>query len=225
MTGGEPVSDEEIIARERRRLRNTGRIIVAIIALAAAGDLLLFFDGMSGALPGIGISAQGVRLFLVAGLLAAVIGLAWVSWRGRQAQARSERIVRRQIDDHQALGGLGLAVLLILLLEFATRASEGARPPFFFIALVLFAAFTFFSPRARRSGIARLLDDELTRALRGKSVLVGYLAAMAMLSGLYLTIFYSPALAMQAGPFLLVAGVAVPVLYFLFLQWQAGRGG
>ena len=221
-------TDKEIIARERDIHRAAVRARMWLWASVAASILLLAVIFKSGI-------SQATAEILVAIIVAQmVIGIAWISWRfWPPREARAVRIIRKQIDDYHARLRWALLIGLVPLLQFTISLmywpndpGGSGRPPFGFVFIILsYAWIVCFGPGFLKTEYREALNDELTRALRGKSVLVGYLLLMFLVSASYIPVLYDPALATALMPFLLFGGVTVPLLHFFFLQWQAGRSG
>jgi len=66
-------------------------------------------------------------------------------------------------------------------------------------------------------------EDELSRALRARALRVGYVTLLLAISAALVAILYRPSLAVAILPWVLFAGFAIPSLYYVFLDWRAGR--
>lgn len=233
-----PRTDDEIIAEERRRYRRRVReLMVPLLALVGLVLLLLAADHFR-LLTQLGISHGFVAAVLdfFPFALVAVIVIALV--RNRPSKdAHSERILRRQIDTYSARWRWLTIMILILLPVMAHNLTARAallrdhvswdrlfQPlSFLFVALTFSGVVSFGYGFARKS-YREALSDELARALRARTVRIGYLSLMGMLSAAYLAVLYRLAPATTVLPAVLAAGVAVPMIYHLVLDWRAGRG-
>jgi Na+/proline symporter len=92
------------------------------------------------------------------------------------------------------------------------------------LSLVLLAALWtggyWFKPRAVRA----LMDDEVTRANRASARALGYLLAMLVAIGLYLTSLFEPVEMRLAMHTVVSAGIATALLRFGLLERRAYRG-
>lgn len=225
-------SDEEIIAEERRRYRH--RIRLLAIFIAAMATLLLLSEAYSHHLLGpLGIlPAAIVRYFP---MLVAVFFLV-VIWRNRPSkEARSPRVLRKQIDGHMAQWRLVTLVMVVVVAMSAQIEVNLARhlsgvPPWrawfqpgaFLFVIVVFSGVAVFGYGFASKSYREAMSDELIRALRARAVRAGYLAMMILLSAAYLAILHGLVSAVTVLPWLLAAGVTIPMLYFLILDWRAG---
>ena len=66
-------------------------------------------------------------------------------------------------------------------------------------------------------------EDELSRAIRARALRMGYVTLMLAISAALVAILYRPSLAVTILPWVLFAGFAIPSLYYVFLDWWAGR--
>lgn len=71
----------------------------------------------------------------------------------------------------------------------------------------------------------RFLDDEVTRSFRARAQRLGYLLLLFILMGLGVLARINPQAAAQFMPLGLALGGALPILYFVYLDWQASRSG
>jgi hypothetical protein len=70
-----------------------------------------------------------------------------------------------------------------------------------------------------------LMDDEVTRSFRARAQRLGYLLLLFLLLGFCVLARVDAKEAARYMPLGLVAGCVLPVLYFVFLDWQASRSG
>jgi len=239
----EPQSDEEIIASERQAYRTHMRAGVlcglALGIMIAVGVITLWhYFGPLVNMPGIpGVIAINLPPLLFIGAVIAVLSVV----RRRNPipkEAMSERIVRKQVDDHQTRGGWLIWLFLLLALNFTFDQARnppqlGPGAPFFrweHAATFVFFMATLSLIASLGRGFARrrkfrFVDDELSRFLRGRAVQFGYLAIILSLCAVYLAILYRPDWAASVLPWVMLVGVATPLICFQIMQWQAGRGG
>ena len=236
-------SDEQIIAKERQAYRThmqagvLSGLALGIVLAAVVIPLWQYFDPLVNA-PGIpGVIAINLPPLLIIG---AAVLILWIVKRRNPIpkEATTERIVRQQVDDHQRRGAWLIWLFLLLALNFTFdrarnppqlgpgaplfRWEEAATFVFFMATLSLIASLG--RGFARRKKFS-LVDDELSRFLRGRAVQFGYLAIILALCAAYLAILYQPAWAVSALPWVMFVGVATPLICFQILQWQAGHGG
>lgn len=227
------LSDDEIIAHERRKSKKA--IISALVfwPIVACGIILLFAI-QDGAFPNAGMLRTGARLLLRGFplLLLASVWLLFLRFRPSK-EALTDRIQRKRIDEFQGRFRIGLLLFIIVAgvecFGFGRQPSFAVRNLysqllFVFLLMMFAAAITFgqgwlsFRPHPSR-------DDELVRALRAQVTRIGYLLLMVALGAVYLVQLYRPELVSVAVRGSLFAGIAIPALSYLFLEWRAGRGG
>jgi len=236
----EPDSDEEIIAKERHAFRTRMRAGVllglGLGIVTAVGTIALWpYFGPVVNTPGIlrVIAFNLPALFMIA----AAIGIQRVLKRRNPIpkEALSERIVSRQIDEHQTRGRWIIWLMLLVALNSTSNQVRdhplGPGVPFFrwegaaiFVVLMTMLSLLACGWGLMRRRHFRIIDDELNRFLRGRAVQIGYLAMMLTLCAAYLAILYQPDWAASALPWVILIGAATPLICFQFLQWQAGRG-
>jgi hypothetical protein len=91
------------------------------------------------------------------------------------------------------------------------------------VFLVIMALYV--RPGWLNADLSRFLDDEVTRSFRARAQRLGYLLLLFILMGLSVVARINPKVAAQFMPLGLAAGGALPILYFVYLDWQASRGG
>jgi len=69
------------------------------------------------------------------------------------------------------------------------------------------------------------LDDEVTWSFRARAQRLGYLLMLFIVLGFSVLARIDPGSAAYYLPLGLAAGIALPVLYFVYLDWQASRSG
>jgi hypothetical protein len=216
------LSDDEIIARERRKLRQ---------AMVAG-----FVGGL--ALVGFSILLWNIRpewkdkafLFLPLVIIAAVIAAWYLFWRPA-SEAMSSRIMQKRVDEFQGRFRITLLFMTVITMQqllhdpTPEQGAYSSRP--FSLVLMLLAAASLiafgFGWFNRRFDAVR--NDELACALRFQVSRIGYLVLMAGLSATYLAFLYRPDLLSLVLRCALFAGIAVPALSYVGLEWRAGRGG
>ncbi|MES2253679.1 MAG: hypothetical protein V4559_01415 [Pseudomonadota bacterium] len=96
-------------------------------------------------------------------------------------------------------------------------------PVVFIVFLVISSLYM--NPSWLNPDLRRFLDDEVTRSFRARAQRLGYLLMMFVLLGFCLLARISAQAAAQFMPLGLALGAALPILYFVYLDWQADRGG
>ncbi|MGA7674348.1 MAG: hypothetical protein WCA78_04795 [Rhizomicrobium sp.] len=82
-----------------------------------------------------------------------------------------------------------------------------------------------FGPGFLAGARRRALNDEHTRALQHSAAMFGYLLCVILMCAVLGAMTFSPLLGLVAMPGAIAAIVILPGIYFLFLQWRAGRNG
>lgn len=151
-------------------------------------------------------------------------------------EAKSERILRKQIDDHNQRAQYLYLLLAgsIALDAWALPASDlpvpGAdvsawvSPAGFAFAILGLGALVCFGPCFMRTARRRALNDEWTRAMRGRAATIGYMLSVAALGAIYLVSLYRPEWNSAVLPPIMAGVVVIPTFVFLTQQWRAGRG-
>ena len=216
------LSDDEIIAREKNKIRQA-RIAGLVGGLALVGFLILVWNVRPE-------WKDKVLPVLPVVIIAAVIAAWYLFWRPAP-EAMSSRIMQKRVDEFQGRFRITLLIMTFItmqqLLQDPTleQGAYSSRP--FRLVLMLLAAASLiafgFGGLNRRFDLVR--NDELARALRFQVSRIGYLVLMAGLCAAYLAFLYRPdllSLVLRSGLF---AGIAVPALFYIGLEWRAGRGG
>jgi hypothetical protein len=141
------------------------------------------------------------------------------------------------MDKKQAQWRVMLASQSILILTFAVEA-VGLWPmrahswlfaaPFlaltlvmvFFVVVALYVRLGWMNPDLRL-----FLDDEVTRSFRARAQKLGYLLLLFIFLGLSAVARINPQAAVRYMPLGLALGCALPIFYFVYLDWQASRSG
>jgi hypothetical protein len=219
-------SDDEIIAREKRKLRQA-TISGLIGGLVLVGLLVLVWHVRPNGL-------DKYFLFVPLVLVAVAFAVSYLFWRPAP-EAMSDRILRKRVDEFQGrirlylLGGTFLVGQAVLdAPATAQQLAPGGFPPrpitviFLLLAAATCIAFGF-GWLNRSFDIIR--NDELARALRFEVSRIGYLVLMAGLCIAYASLLYRPDLLSLVLRGALFAGIAVPALSYVILEWRAGEGG
>jgi hypothetical protein len=220
------LTDDEIIAREKRKIRQA--MIAGLIGgIALVGFSILLWNVRPGAL-------DEFLPFVPLIAIVAVFAAWYLFWRPAP-EAMSTRILGKRVDEFQGRFRIILLFMAILIgnqllnrsatYDSLKHSSFPPRP--FTLVLMLLAAASLiafgFGWLNRRFDTVR--NDELARALRFQVSRIGYLVLMAGLCAAYLAYVYRPdllSLVLRTGLF---AGIAVPALLYVGLEWRAGRGG
>ena len=232
----EPMSETDLIAYEQRRARRERVFLYLVFAF-------IVYMTVTEYLPLAWQLQNWPKLYGILAV-AAAFALRILLVRQPSIAARDEKVVRKLSDDHQLRVRLSWLMMLILLLHLAltdsrsiTTIAEGIRThrlpsnsfdpsPFMTAGFFILCAVGLYSGNwLIKREFRAAVNDELTRALRGRALAAGYLFAMCLLAGAFVTIMVTQVNAAQLLLWLMFAGVAVPVLYFLFLDWRASRGG
>lgn len=230
----EPLSDKEIIARERRSYRRG-------LALFPVGLLLGFavmggftWAQYSGLLPK-WFSESALAPITLALVIVLMILMAFRIFARPPKEAMSERILRKQIDDHQKRSRILYILIPVMAIEFGMLPLfPHFRNPGVNSALwLMHASFVFwalmsaliicFGPGFLKAAFRNAVTDELTRSLRARASRLGFLIAVAGLGAAYLAALYKPEWSVFVLPPVIAAVIAVPALYFVILDWRAGR--
>ena len=216
------LSDDEVIAGERRKLR---RAIMLAPLLAFLSPLLILLA--THYFPGNAVFAY-TPVAVVALMLAVTI------WLAPSRRAYTQRIVRKRMEEYQrhSLIQLAWAALMAGLTCYvmlprtsvpgAAQTALGvlsALGVFFLIAISTVIAFGYGWMRPRLNP-AR--DDEWARQLRSRSVRLGYLTLMIGVGATYVISLYAPEFLSLAIRSTLFAGIALPASFYLVLDWRAG---
>lgn len=151
-------------------------------------------------------------------------------------EARSECILRKQIDVYHRRWRYIYILMVYLMFEQGigltlphfrnpgANAHAWITPAVFVFTASMSALLVCFGPGFLHASQRRALNDELTRALRARAALFGYLIAVTGLGAAYLAFLYKPLWGAALLPPLLATAIALPALIFVFLEWRADRG-
>ena len=92
------------------------------------------------------------------------------------------------------------------------------------LTLVLLAALWTGGYWFRRREVRALMDDEVTRAHRADALAFGFLLAMLVTAGVYVTTLFEPVETRMALHVVLTAGIVTALLRFGLLERRAHRG-
>jgi len=93
------------------------------------------------------------------------------------------------------------------------------------MSVVMLAGLTSGGFWLRPASVRALLDDEVTRAHRAKSMEAGFIAAMVAAIALYFVTLFEPVSGREAIHLLLSVGIACALLRFAMLERRAHRDG
>ena len=229
-----PLSDEEIIARERRSYRRGLALfpVGLLFGFAVMGGFTWAL--ISGLVPK-WFSESALEPITLALVISLMIVLAFRIFARPPKEAISERILRKQIDDHQKRSRFFYILIAVMALEFAALPgipfvqSPGSNSTLwlingsFIFAIMGAALLICFGSGFLSASFRNALNDELTRALRARAIRLGYLIAVAGLGAAYLAALYKPEWSVFVLSPVIAAVIAIPALYFVFLDWRAGR--
>lgn len=234
------LSDDEMIAEERRSYRAQARLLSLTFALFVAMGAV-FFGGTALHLPSGPIG--GVALALL--LLWVVSVFRNPSFIPPPEAYLNENILRKMIDDHHRrwrwMFALFFGLLAMLAGELTLVFLHASKATFPFggdarFGFTLFAAvFAFvalltvlqvcFGPGFVSSTYRKALNDELTRAHQRRTAMFGYILAVMAMSAVLMVAMYKPQWGIAALPGVIAAVIALPGFYFLILEWRADRNG
>lgn len=236
-------SDEEIVAAIEKRSRIETRLMWTILALFAV-MIAILFGGRTLHLP----------MELTGGIAFALL-LVWVYFMFRTVSHLSvlpqpahefdENILRKTIDIQHRRWRWVFILLFFALIQFAVQLTEsvlrniGTAVPmsseerfgsvffagiFAFFALLVMLQVCFglnFFVRSYRHAV----NDELSRAQQHRAAMFGYILSVNAMCGVMVTQIHHAPWGLVALPGTIAAVVILPGIYFLILQWRAGRDG
>jgi hypothetical protein len=231
-------NDDELVAQVRRSIRTQGRMFGSLLATVLIVSAL-FLGILKFHLPkeSAGIAALGVLLV-------------WIAMVFRFLRAApitegpySEDILRKTIDDqHRRWRWLyvftflnvalyAIPVSLALAFPGARHTLSGADPVAAVFAMNLAGVAIFavlqvcFGPAFLTRAYRRVLNDELTRTMQRSAAMFGYILCVLLMCAALAAASIRPQWGLAAMPGAIAAAVILPGLYFLILQWRAGRDG
>jgi hypothetical protein len=234
----QPDNDDELVAQVRRSIRIQGRMF---------GSLPITFLIVSGLFLGI------LEFHLPkesAGIGALAVLLIWIAMVFRFLRAApltggpySEEILRKTIDDQHrrwrwlyvftflnvVLYAIPVSLALIFPGARHTPLGTNAVAAVFSMNLAGVAVFAVlqvcFGPAFLTRAYRRVLNDELTRAMQRSAAIFGYVLCVVVMCLALGAASIRPQWGLAAMPGAIAAAVILPGLYFLILQWRAGRDG
>jgi hypothetical protein len=108
--------------------------------------------------------------------------------------------------------------------SLASWAFDFRTGAYFFLVLSLSAA-VYLGPGFLSATVRRELNDEVTRSFRLRALQLGYFMLVTIALIFCVAELYYLQDVMRFLPLGLAAGVVVPSLYFVFLDWWASRSG
>ncbi len=222
-------ADREAAQRARARARRFkgGLLAVGLAAAGGAMGLVLAMDGSA-------LEQRNALIVLALAGAVAVIGAVLIATARPNAETRSlgDGLSRRDREQRQrratlfampfqALFALVLGVPAVSrLMSDAPRYSDWVMAGLVVLwAWVMPAAVMGWDGASRKA--KKFLEDELTQALRGRAMTLGFVVLLAGVSGVYLLGLWRPDWAMIAFPFALAAGAVTPALRFALLDRAA----
>ncbi|HEX3674868.1 MAG TPA: hypothetical protein VHU87_11390 [Rhizomicrobium sp.] len=231
-------NDDELVAQVRRSIRIQGRVF---------GSLLVMFLSVS-------VIFLGILKFHLpketASIAALIVLLIWITMVFRFLRAApltgghySEEILRRTIDDQHRrwrwlfvfifinVVAYAIPISLWLALPAARHMPSGIDPAAAVFAMNLAGVAVFaalqvcFGPSFLTRTYRRILNDELTRAMQCSAAMFGYVLSVVAMCLALGAATIRPQWGLAAMPGAIAASVILPGLYFLILQWRAGRDG
>jgi hypothetical protein len=232
---GAAMSETEILAVVRRfEWRRKVGLGMSLLGVVVAGALAVQF------VPGDPDHFSRTEFLALGAAAAAFIACGLILMRlGRiPADARTPRIAMLRAERLQGRRHIALMLMpasLGCMLPGAIRAAGHVADGRLVTHIDLFtvAAFTAISllfalmiaGRGLDSWAKPVLDDELSRELRGRALAVGYAVVLAGVAALFVVALVSRTLAVELIPVVAALGVAGPALRLFLLERAAGGGG
>jgi hypothetical protein len=240
------ISDDEVVLLEHKRSQRMRHLQYAAMLLFVC-FLGLQYMPMSEDLRDAlffpyGVYAMGACVIAMAIYRVVFIGLP-------SAPAKNVRLIPRLVDDYQSSARRQWMILLLILLmavasgnhliadvERGMRAHHlpadydithfGILGPALMALCLVGTALSFAIPLLwfRRTD-NQALKDELAAELRAKALKVGYIGAMASLAGAFVVLSVAAVSPLRLILWLGYANVALPVIWYLALEWRAGHSG
>ncbi len=228
------MSDDEVMAAARRgevrRMIGKMLFILGLVAIGAGATQFLPGDPADAGSARWMIFAAVAAVCLLAGVTLIVTGRVPPEARdGRVGMLRAERLQRRR-----QVAFILMPLSLVMQLSGVIRATDEifAGAPVRHLDLFILGAFVvfvlLFGLLLGGWGLDRwarpVLDDELSRELRGRALQFGYFMLMPGLTALFIVGLFHPNLAIELTPILAVIGVGGPALRLFWLERSAGAG-
>lgn len=232
----EPLSDEDVIARQHRKFRES--IWVGLIGgLTMAGlTTLCFYIDRHGLLLRYGLSNLQVDIVLTTAMFAMFgVFLAVVMIRYWPSKAeRSARIVRKDIDGQLRQWRWSLPLLTVVMclnaLNLVHSIARGASSlsvailagSIAFLAIAM-AGVVVFGPGCALKSYREGLADEWVKALRAQAARIGFLTMTTAVAAALVVLCLKPAWGVAALAAALCVGVATPIFAFTIMEIRADR--
>jgi hypothetical protein len=242
-TAGRPKPERRLMrpqvvvdAEQKRHDRALVRGLTAFFLVLVVGGGLAFFIQYNGMFRGQGtLQAVLVCVVFVVPLFASFIALC------RVPPPPFESLIDARGDiDKKARQWRGIVIMQILI--FAVLAVENfwfwprighalnwmiALLSVFPMVIMVFVAIDalYMRPGWLNPDLRQALDDEVTWSFRARAQRLGYLVMLFIILGFSVLARINARTAAHFLPLGLAAGIALPVLYFVYLDWQASRGG
>ena len=225
-----------VAAEQQRHDRAVTRGLAAFFAALVIGGGLAIFIQFSALFRGQGtLQAILESVVFVGPLLASLVAL----FRVPPPPFESFNDTRRDMEKKEKTWRAGLLSQIFI---FALLAAEdlwilpGLRGRLYWpmlvaisLPMVLMISVTisalYVRPGWMSADLYPALDDEVTWSFRARAQRLGYLLMLFIALGFCLLAQINPRAAAHYLPLGLAAGTALPVLYFIYLDWQASRGG
>jgi hypothetical protein len=226
-----------IEAEQKRHDDALARGLIAVFSVLAVGGGLAGYIGLGPLFRG-QTTLQAVLIFLV--FVAPLIAAFTVMVRVPPPPFESLGDARRDMDKKLGAWRAGLMsqIFIFTMLgaemvwlwprsvrapRFALFAIASSVPLLCIVLLVVISLYV--RPGWLNTDLRKFLDDEVTRSFRARAQRLGYLLALFILMGFCVLARINPLAAARFMPLGLAVGSALPLLYFVYLDWQASRGG
>ena len=214
-------------AQARARRFKGGLLAVGLAAAAGAMGLVLAMDGSA-------VEQRNALIVLAVAGAVAVVGAVLAATARPNAETRSldaglSRRDREQRQRRATLFAMPFQVMFALVLGVpaVNRLLSDAPRSWDWVVAGLVVLWAWVIPAAvmgwdvASRKAKKFLEDELTQALRGRAMTLGYVVLLAGVSAVYLLGLWRPDWAMIAFPFALAAGAVTPALRFALLDRAA----
>lgn len=213
-------ADVEIIRNDQKRLR---RKMVARMSLPFA--ILAF--GAGWALFRRSHAIAGISLLVAAGFLLTLFVIVYRLNRS-QEEANAPRILRMRADELRYRRNRELLTVPFITLCFTLNAIISPQSYEWMHAALLVMIVGCGAMIVAGVGIKRraksVMEDELSASFRNRALRAGFWTFLLSNCVVYPVSIFDPPMVPRLLPWCLWSGVAVPALYFIYLEWMAGRG-
>jgi hypothetical protein len=225
-----------VAAEQKRHDRAVARGLTAFFSVLFVGGGLAFFIALSPLFRGLhDLQAVLICVVFFAPLLASLIALASVPPLPFEALGDANREMDQKLAVWRGAMLSQIIVFSSVVVETFWLWPRFVRLhgwPFLMPNLVsmLFMVSLVISSLYIRPGwldpdLRPFLDDEVTRSFRARAQRLGYILVLFILLGLGVLAQINAQAAAHYMPLGLAVGGALPVLYFVYLDWRASRGG